>query len=164
MRKRLERRKERVGEIDWCACGRAKSEKGRRRASSGREVVGQVRWGRKGKAAEGRGRGEGALASDSRCRARPPLAASQASSKQSQSRRLTSIARLTFSPSYKIVSCIYLPRSISRSLRRRSSLFVVAIAAATAAAAAAATAVVIVAHAVRRRYCSCNRRLVARGF
>lgn len=69
-----------------------------------------------------------------------------------------------FSPSYKIVSCIYLPRSISRSLRRRSSLFVVAIAAATAAVAAAATAVVIVAHAVRRRYCSCNRRLVARGF
>lgn len=116
----------------------------------------------------GRGRGEGALASDSRCRARPPLAASQASSKQSQSRRLTSIARLTFSPSYKIafeasVSCIYLPRSISRSLRRRPSFFVVAIAAATAAVAVAATAVVIVAHAVRRRYCSCNRRLVARG-
>lgn len=39
-----------------CVCGRVKSEKGRRRASSGREVVGQVRWGRKG---NGRGEGEG---------------------------------------------------------------------------------------------------------
>lgn len=42
--------------VNWCACGRVKSEKGRRRASSGREVVGQVRWGRKG---NGRGEEEG---------------------------------------------------------------------------------------------------------
>ena len=37
-------------------CGMEKSEKGRRRASSSRGVVGQTRWERKG---QGRGEGEG---------------------------------------------------------------------------------------------------------
>lgn len=40
MRKRLERRKERVGEIDWCACGRAK----RVRKVEGGQVVEEKWW------------------------------------------------------------------------------------------------------------------------